>query len=400
MLGPLRCRPFVVLSSLAATVPLSLTGSALGQAVAPGCVPVAAWVAPAGGKTLRGEEVVAAAAKRAVVLLGETHDSAEHHRWQLQTIAALHQLRPNMVLGFETFPRRVQPALDRWVAGELAEAEFLAQSDWRNVWRLDPQLYMPLFHFARMHRIPMIALNVESSLTRDISQKGLDAIPSERREGVGRPAPATEAYVDWLFPVYLEHDGAGGKPAKRDRNDPQFRRFVESQQVWDRAMAEALAAAAKQPGAPLAVGLMGSRHIIHGHGVPHQLKDLGESEVATLVPWDRSADCKDLVAGYADAVFGLAAPLATADRRPRLGVYLEPAQDGVRIRQVEKGSIAEASGVREGDVVVEIAGRPAKQAGDVAGAVQRQAPGTWLPLKVKRGPDIVELVAKFPPQPE
>ena len=118
------------------------------------------------------------------------------------------------------------------------------------------------------------------------------------------------------------------------------------------------------------------------------------------MPWDRSADCKNLVAGYVDAVFGLAAPLATADRRPRLGVYLEPAQDGVRIRQVEKGSIAEASGVREADVVVEIAGRPAKQAGDVAGAVQRQAPGTWLPLKVKRGPDIVELVAKFPPQPE
>jgi uncharacterized iron-regulated protein len=399
MPGPLRSRPLVVLSALAAVL-LGLTGSPAGQAAAPGCAPVAAWVAPAGAKTLRGEEVLAAAAKRAVVLLGETHDSAEHHRWQLQTIAALHQLRPNMVLGFETFPRRVQPALDRWVAGELAEAEFLAQSDWRNVWGVDAQLYMPLFHFARMHRIPMIALNVESSLTREISQKGLDAIPSERREGVGRPAAPTEAYVDWLLPVYAEHDRTGGEPAKRDRNDPQFRRFVDSQQMWDRAMAEALAAAAKRPGAPVAVGLMGSRHVVHGHGVPHQLKDLGETEVATLVPWDRGADCKDLVAGYADAVFGLAEPVAAADRRPRLGVYLEQAADGVRIRQVEKGSIAEASGVRDGDVVLEIAGRPAKQAGDVAGAVQRQAPGTWLPLKVKRGPDTVELVAKFPPELE
>jgi uncharacterized iron-regulated protein len=388
-----------VLSALAAVL-LGLTGSPTGQAAAPGCVPVAAWVAPAGAKTLRGEEVLAAVAKRAGVLLGETHDSAEHHRWQLQTIAALHQLRPNMVLGFETFPRRVQPVLDRWVAGELTEAEFLAQSDWRNVWGVDAQLYMPLFHFARMHRIPMIALNVESSFTREVSRKGLDAIPSERREGVGRPAAATEAYLDWLFPVYVEHDRTGGEPAKRDRNDPQFRRFVESQQLWDRAMAEALAAAAKRPGAPVAVGLMGSRHIVHGYGVPHQLKDLGETEVATLVPWDRGADCKDLVAGYADAVFGLAAPVAAADRRPRLGVYLEQAADGVRIRQVEKGSIAEASGVRNGDIVLEIAGRPAKQAGDVAGAVQRQAPGTWLPLKVKRGPDTVELVAKFPPQLE
>ena len=81
-------------------------------------------------------------------------------------------------------------------------------------------------------------------------------------------------------------------------------------------------------------------------------------------------------------------------------MYLEQAADGVRIRQVEKGSIAEASGVRDGDVIVEIAGRPAKEPGDVASAVQRQAPGTWLPLKVKRGPDTVDLVAKFSPQPE
>jgi uncharacterized iron-regulated protein len=398
MSRPSRSRSLVVLSALAAAVTLGSMGSAAGQA--PGCVPVGAWVAPVGAKTLRGEEVLAAAAKRAVVLLGEAHDSAEHHRWQLHTIAALHVLRPNMVLGFETFPRRVQPTLDRWVAGELSEAEFLAQSDWRNVWRFEPQLYLPLFHFARMHRIPMIALNVESSLTRDIAQQGLDAIPSERREGVGRPAAPADAYVDWLLPIYAEHERPGGKPAKPDRNDPRFRRFVESQQMWDRAMAEALAAAAKRPGAPLAVGLIGSRHLVHGHGVPHQLRDLGQTEVTTLLPWDRGADCKELMAGYADAVFGLAAPVAAAERRPRLGVYLEQAADGVRIRQVEKGSIAEASGVRDGDVIVEIAGRPAKEPGDVASAVQRQAPGTWLPLKVKRGPDTVELVAKFSPQPE
>ena len=30
-------------------------------------------------------------------------------------------------------------------------------------------------------------------------------------------------------------------------------------------------------------------------------------------------------------------------------------------------------------------------------AVQRQAPGTWLPLRVTRQSETVELVAKFPP---
>ena len=41
------------------------------------------------------------------------------------------------MIGFEAFPRRVQPVLERWVAGQLSESEFLAQSDWRNVWRFD-----------------------------------------------------------------------------------------------------------------------------------------------------------------------------------------------------------------------------------------------------------------------
>jgi uncharacterized iron-regulated protein len=378
---------------LALVLVLSLAASARSDEA---CVPVGTWRAP-GGAPLAAADVLQRAAKSSVVLLGETHDSAEHHRWQLQMLAALHAQRPNMVIGFETFPRRVQPALDRWIAGELSEAEFLTQSDWRNVWRMDPQLYLPLFHFARMNRIPMLALNVESGLTREITQKGYDAVAPEKREGIGRPAPPTDAYLDWLLPIWAKHERPGAKGAKADRSDPEFRRFVESQQTWDRAMAEALAAATKRPGAPLVVGVMGVGHIQQGFGVPHQLKALGLTDVVSLLPWDRDAPCKSLVAGLADAVFGVAAPAApSASDRPRLGVYLEMTPEGVRIRQVEKGSLAEATGLREGDIVVEMAARPAKQVSDLVEAVQRQAPGTWLPLKVKRGGETIELVAKFP----
>jgi len=378
---------------LALVLALTLTASARSDDA---CVPVGTWRAP-GGAPLAAADVLQRAAKSAVVLLGEAHDSAEHHRWQLQMLAALHAQRPNMVIGFESFPRRVQPALDRWVAGGLSEAEFLAQSDWRNVWRMDPQLYLPLFHFARMNRIPMLALNVESALTREITQKGYDAVAPDKREGVGRPAPPTDAYLDWLLPIWAKHERPGAKGATADRDDPEFRRFVESQQTWDRAMAEVLAAAAKRPGPPLVVGVMGVGHIQQGFGVPHQLRALGLTDFVSLLPWDRSVSCKDLVAGLADAVFGVAAPAAAGPgERPRLGVYLESSPEGVRIRQVEKGSVAEATGIREGDIVVEMAARPAKQVSDLVEAVQRQAPGTWLPLKVKRGAETIELVAKFP----
>ena len=42
-----------------------------------------------------------------MVLLGETHVIADHHRWHMQTVAQLYAQRPSMILGFEAFPRRV-----------------------------------------------------------------------------------------------------------------------------------------------------------------------------------------------------------------------------------------------------------------------------------------------------
>ncbi|MCX7893738.1 MAG: ChaN family lipoprotein [Burkholderiales bacterium] len=387
-------------AAVATLAAAALLGAAPTGAAGDRCVPAGAWVVPqaGGGERIDTAALVREIAKRRVVLLGESHDSAEHHRWQAATLAALHAQRPEMVIVLEMFPRRVQGALDRWVAGELTEAEFLRDSDWREVWRFDPALYMPIFHFARMHRVPMVAGNVERSLTREVSAKGFDAVSADRREGVTRPAPPTDAYLDFLLASFGQHDngrGAAGKPPGRD--DPAFRRFVESQQVWDRAIAQKIAEASRaRPGA-LVVGILGAGHAMNGFGVPHQLRDLGVTDVAVLLPWDVGSDCARLKPGLADAVFGVAAPARAASERPRLGVWLEPAEGGVRIRQVEKGSIAESAGLRDGDVIVAIAGVAPKETADVAEAVQRQAPGTWLPLSVRREVQTLELVAKFPP---
>ncbi|WP_072293947.1 ChaN family lipoprotein [Nitrosovibrio sp. Nv17] len=365
------------------------------------CVPVGSWVVP-GAAEVAGRDVFTRAARNAVLLLGETHDNPEHHRWQLQTLAALYALRPDMVIGFEMFPRRVQPVLDRWVAGELSESQFLDAVDWGVVWSTDATLYLPLFHFARMNRIPMVALNIDTRLRRAVSQKGFDAIPEAEREGVTPPAAPGPAYLDYLLPFYREHVRDGKKRLDATRDDPDFRRFVGTQQLWDRAMAQALHAALAQPNRPLVVGVMGSGHIRHGYGVAHQLRDLGVPDVGALLPWNSGADCGQVVVGLADAVFGVAPPSSVPPGPPRqrLGIRFELVQGGARVLQVEKGSIAEAAGVRDGDVILEAAGVAIGPGDDIAEIVRRQAPGTWLPLKLKRGGgDNVEAVAKFPALP-
>lgn len=365
------------------------------------CVPLGDWVVPGSGKVQQ-QQVIARAAQAEVVLLGETHVNADHHRWQLQTLAALHAQRPDMVIGFEMFPRRVQAALDRWIAGELTEQEFLRASDWNHVWNTDPNLYLPLFHFARMNRIPMLALNIETKLRRQVAEKGFYGVPVEDREGLTRPAEPSQAYMEYLLPIYKQHDRQNKQAGEISQHDPDFRKFIDGQLLWDRAMAHVLQQAVNgsvTPGKPLVVGVMGSGHVLHGFGVPHQLQDLGIRNISALLPWDSDKSCKQLVAGVADAVFGVLphVPELIRPQFQRLGIRYEMGRGGAIVLQVEKNSIAEAAKLMESDVIVEMAGLALQTTEDVINIVRRQAPGTWLPIKIKRENQVIKVIAKFPP---
>ncbi len=350
------------------------------------------------------QDIVANATKQDVVLLGEQHDVEDHHRWQLQMLAALHAQRPDMVIGFEMFPRRVQPVLDQWVAGSLTTQEFLKQADWDKVWSFPPHIYMPLFEFARINKIPMRALNVDKSLTRMVAEKGWDNVPETSREGIARAAPALPAYLEFLREIYAMHEKTSGAHAEKNETsaDADFKGFVDSQLTWDRAMAEALSLAVSEGGPnnrPLVVGIMGSGHIRFGHGVQHQLSSLGVSKVASLLPVGLEEECLHLQAGLATAVFTIPDKAVPPNEPPRLGVVLEDVKQGLQISTVSAGSLAEKTGLRAGDRIVEIAGRPVSGSSEVVATVRRQPPGTWLPLRIARGDSQLDLVIQFPPRP-
>ena len=75
-----------------------------------------------------------------------------------------------MAMAFEMFPRRVQPALDAWVAGALDADSFLEQAEWRAVWNFAPDLYWPLFHFCRQFKVPMLAVNCRRALVTEVAR--------------------------------------------------------------------------------------------------------------------------------------------------------------------------------------------------------------------------------------
>jgi membrane-associated protease RseP (regulator of RpoE activity) len=209
----------------------------------------------------------------------------------------------------------------------------------------------------------------------------------------GDPGEATKA------PEHkMEIDNA--KLAEFQQKD-DFRNFVAAQQVWDRAMAQALAEASKEHEDALVVAIVGSGHVEGGFGIAHQLADLGMTETATAIPVGKGEPCKTVDGNYSDAIFIVDDRSADAPPSPKLGVRLAVASAGagVKVDAVGPGSIAESAGLKKGDRIVQAAGTALDAAPDLIEIVTRQAPGTWLPLQVRRGEETLDLVAKFPATP-
>jgi hypothetical protein len=71
-------------------------------------------------------------------------------------------------------------------------------------------------------------------------------------------------------------------------------------------MAEAIASARRDARQPLVIGIMGSRHIEYGDGVPYQLAALGIDDLATALPWPADTEYPIHDPPIADILFGVA----------------------------------------------------------------------------------------------
>jgi len=259
------------------------------------CLPAGVWAGPDGTPIAR-EAALSLLAGARVVLLGETHATEAHHRWQADVVAALAADGRPLVIALEQLPRTAQAALDDWVAGRLDEPAFLAASGWKANWGHDFGPYRPLFEQARKAGLPMRAVNIERGFVRAVGQKGYARAAAEAgRPPVGRPAPPPEPYVAMLRGAFAMH----GRPP----SDEALARFVEAQASWDRAMAEGIAEAlAARPEARV-VGIMGWGHVVGGHGVAHQLRALGHRRIASAIPVRTEPPCP-VPTGAADLFFG------------------------------------------------------------------------------------------------
>ena len=86
-------------------------------------------------------------------------------------------------------------------------------------------------------------------------------------------------------------------------------------------------------------------------------------------------------------------------RRAYLGVSTTEVRRGARVEQITDGGPADDAGVRRGDVIAEVGGRPVRSPEGVARAVARRRPGQAVELVVVRGERRLTLRAELSERP-
>lgn len=335
-----------------------------------------------------------------IVYLGETHDNPASHRLELEVLQGLVGLHPGrQALGMEMFVRSQQPALDRWVAGELDEKVFIKESRWYENWQMDFGYYRDLLNFARDRRIPVIALNAEKSLVAAVRTKSPDQLSATEKAQMPE-LDLTDPYQRGMVAAIFGEHSHGGL---------QIDGFVRAQTVWDETMAESAARYLASPAGrdKHLLVVAGGNHVSNGFGIPRRVFRrlpasyvlIGGQEIN--IPAEKQNRLMDVTLPEFPMVpFDFLVYLSYEDLPEtgvRLGVMMEPAPAGrgLAVKSIVSGSNAERAGLKPGDLLLAIDGEALAESFDLIYAVKRKHPGDHATLKIERQGRTLEVDVLF-----
>lgn len=306
-----------------------------------------------------------------VVFVGENHDRMDHHLNQLEIIRRMYQANNKLAIGMEMFQQPYQPALDRYIAGETDERQFLVESEYFERWRIDYRYYRPIIQFARENGIPLIALDVTDELRGRVGALGLEGLsPAEREQVPAEIDRSNTEYRRFMQAIFQMHPPVRGQ---------DFEKFLEVQLVRDEAMAETAANWLKANPDGRMVILAGGGHLNYGYGIPDRLQRRLKVS-ASIVLNGMHHEPKPELADYVLLPRPLALPPGA-----RLGVFLDTREKGrVLVNGFAKDSPARSAGLHDQDRILMVAGQQTASLADLKFALLDKKPGDKVGVKVSR----------------
>ena len=308
--------------------------------------------------------------KRAV-FVGETHDRYDHHLNQLAILHALHQQTPRIGIGVEWFQQPFQTVIDQYLADKISEGDMLRQTGYYHRWRYDYRMLRPIVEFAKANHLPLIALNAPTEITAKVAASGLDSLsPEERAQIPQHITPPDTGYLQRLRQAFARHAQEEG----------QFENFTAVQRLWDETMAANIVRFLQSHPDHNMIVFAGSGHVGHNTGIPADVaRTMPGREMVTL----HSSDAHEVQSDKLVDFFVATEPLSLPPTG-KLGVWLAPLEDGVKIGKLLTGSPAARAGLRQGDHITRLGDTPITSMDDLMIILANLNPGEQIILQVER----------------
>lgn len=214
---------------------------------------------PAAERFVSVEQVSGRLAGTDVLLLGERHDNADHHRLQAWMVSAMVAAGHRPAVAFEMIPRDLGGTLSNYLREGGTAAGLGDALDWKDSGWPDWPLYQPIAEVALANGLDIVAADLPVAKRRQISERGPGALPDGLRAlwALQRPWPEemTRALQEELSRAHC------------DVAPPEaFAGQAEVQRARDAAMADSLVQTLEQGGT--AVLIAGTGHTRPDRGVP------------------------------------------------------------------------------------------------------------------------------------
>ncbi|MFH7325008.1 ChaN family lipoprotein [Desulfurivibrio sp. C05AmB] len=325
------------------------------------------------------QQIMTQLADTRVVYVGEVHNRYEDHLLQLRVLRAMHRQNPRLALGMEMFPASAQAALDAYVAGEIDEPRFLKESNYFANWSFDYRLYREIIDFARHHRLPIVALNLERGITSKVFREGgISALSAEEQRQI--PADrdlALPHYHQRLQGAFRMHDSDSlGEEADN------FSGFLQAQSLWDEQMATRIAEFLRSNPGHRLLAVVGQGHSDKRNAIPPRLARRLPVSQAVILPLREQP-----VQGAADYLMFLAPQ--NLPEPALLGVRVQDgAEDlpGALVVGLNPHGKAQAAGILVNDLIVGLDNQQIADATDLRIALLYKEPGQTVLVEVQRPP--------------
>ena len=220
-------------------------------------------VAKRTGRTITFNQLVQEIKNNQVIYIGENHDNSTHHQVQLDIVKSLYEYNTKIAIGMEMFQSKFQDTVNDYIFGNMSEQQFLDKTEYNKRWGYDYSLYKPIIDFAKTNNVPIIALNIESEVIKDISKKGISKLHAYDLNKLPKHIDFTNnKYRKFLYEIFKDHP---------NQNKKSFEKFYSIQLVWDEYMVERIDSFLRRNKEYQVVILAGNGHIVHGYGIPKRL---------------------------------------------------------------------------------------------------------------------------------